>query len=229
MKAQHTFKFWAREAIRRALPEGSWDRLDRLRRWRHYRRAGVVFIHVPKAAGSSIATALYGRRLGHHPARKLMAEDPEGWAALEKFSVLREPVARFLSAYVFALAGGTQEGAIRWRPEYEEPRLRDVNAFVLDYLARGGLYDKDLVFWPQSYFVRDSGGGAVPGLRLFTLDDAAPLVAFLASHGCAAPERKNQGLARADLALEIGAEARRRLEALYADDFALYAALGKQP
>jgi hypothetical protein len=85
------------------------------------------------------------------------------------------------------------------------------------------------VFWPQSHFVRDAGGGVVPGLRLFTIENAASLAAFLASRGCAAPERINQGRARADLALQLGADARRQLEALYADDFALYAATGKQP
>jgi hypothetical protein len=229
MKAQHTLRFWVREALRGALPAGGWERLDRARRWRHYRRAGAVFVHVPKAAGSSIATALYGRRLGHHPACRLMQEDPASWAALEKFSVLREPVARFLSAFSYALAGGTREGAIRWRAEYDDPVLRDVNAFVLDYLVRGELLDKDVVFWPQSHFVRDAGGEAVPDLDLFTVDDPQPLAAYLASLGYAAPARINRGPAAAGLRLEIGADARRRLEAIYAADFALFRDLGKRP
>lgn len=229
MKAQHTFKFWAREAIKGALPAGSWERLDRARRWRHYRRAGVVFVHVPKAAGSSIATALYGRRLGHHPARRLAAEDPASWDALEKFSVLREPVSRFLSAYAYALGGGTRDGAIRWRPEYDDPGLRDVNAFVLDYLARGDLLDKDVVFWPQAHFVRGADGGSVAGLSLFTLGDPEPLSAYLASLGCRLPERINRGEAAQGLRLDIGGEARRRLEALYAADFALFGEPGRSP
>jgi len=218
-----------REALKAALPAGGWERLDRARRWRHYRRAGAVFIHVPKAAGSSIATALYGRRLGHHPARELMQEDPASWARLEKFSVLREPVARFLSAYAYALAGGTREGAIRWRAEYDDPALRDVNAFVLDYLARGELLDKDVMFWPQSHFVRDAGGGAVPDLALFSTDDPEPIAACLASLGRAAPARVNRGQAAAGLTLDIGADARRRLEAIYAADIALFRSLGTQP
>jgi len=227
VKAQHTLKFWAREAIKGALPAGSWERLDRARRWRHYRRAGVVFVHVPKAAGSSIATALYGRRLGHHAARRLAEEDPASWAALGKFSVLREPVARFLSAYAYALGGGTRDGAIRWRPEYDDPALRDVNAFVLDYLARGDLLEKDVVFWPQSHFVAAAGGGPVAGLSLFSLDDPEPLAAHLASLGCALPARINRGQVATGLRLDIGSESRRRLEALYAADIALFDGLGK--
>jgi hypothetical protein len=229
MKAQHTFKFWAREALKVALPAGGWERLDLARRWRHYRRAGAVFIHVPKAAGSSIALALYGRRLGHHPARKLMQEDPASWAALRKFSVLREPVSRFLSAYAFALSGGTDEGAIRWRAEYDDPALRDANAFVLDYLVRGDLLEKDVVFWPQSHFVRGADGEAVADLALFTVADPEPLAGWLASLGCAVPARINRGKAAAGLRLEIGAEARHRLESLYAADFELLRSLGQGP
>jgi hypothetical protein len=229
MKAQHTLKFWAREALKSALPAGGWERLDRARRWRYYRRAGAVFIHVPKAAGSSVAMALYGRRLGHHPARALMREDAASWAALEKFSVLREPCSRFLSAYAYALAGGTREGAIRWRAEYEDPALRDVNAFVLDYLARGELVDKDVVFWPQSHFVRDATGSVPAGLALFAMEEPGPLAAYLDSLGCAMPARINRGRPGAGLALEIGAEARRLLETLYAADFELFHGLGKRP
>ncbi len=229
MKAQRTLKFWAREALKGVLPAGGWERLDRARRWRHYRRAGAVFIHVPKAAGSSIATALYGRRLGHHPACRLMQEDPASWAALRKFSVLREPLARFLSAYAYALAGGTAEGAIRWRPEYDNPALRDVNAFVLDYLARGDLLDKDVVFWPQSHFVRGAAGESVAGLALFSTEDPRALAAWLASLGCVAPARINRGPPVSGLRLGIGAEARRQLESLYAADFTLLRGPGNRP
>jgi hypothetical protein len=218
VKAQHTFRYWAREALRRALPAGTYERLDRARRWRRYRHARVIFIHVPKAAGSSIATRLYGGRLGHHPARALMREDPGSWAALEKFAVVREPIARFLSAYTFAFSGGTQEGAIRWRPEYAQPAYRDVNAFVLDYLSRGDIYDKDVVFWPQSHFVRDVRGAPVPGLRLFTTDEFAALERYLAELGYAAPARMNRGAAPAGLKLELDSRARSGLEGIYGAD-----------
>ena len=226
MKAQHTFRYWAREALRRALPAGTYEGLERARRWKRYRRAGVIFIHVPKAAGSSIATRLYGGRLGHHAASALMQEDPAAWAALEKFSVVREPVARFLSAYAFALSGGTREGAIRWRPEYEQPAFRDVNAFVLDYLAQGDIFEKDVVFWPQSHFVRDAGGGPVPGLRIFSTDDFGSLERHLAGLGFAAPARMNRSRPPAGLRLTLGASAREALETIYGADRAWFRGAG---
>jgi hypothetical protein len=226
MKAQHTIRYWAREALRQALPAGTFAGLDRMRRWRRYRAAGVVFVHVPKAAGSSIATLLYRGRLGHHAARALMREDPAGWATLEKFAVVREPVARFLSAYAFALGGGTPEGAVRWRPEYERPEFRDVNAFVLDYLAHGPILEKDVVFWPQSHFVRDGSGGAVAGLRLFTTDEFDRIERYLARLGFAAPARMNRGQAAARLNLQLERPARDALEAIYGVDIDWFRQLG---
>jgi Sulfotransferase family len=226
VKAQHTFRYWAREALQRALPAGAYESLDRARRWRHYRRARVIFVHVPKAAGSSIASLLYGGRLGHHPARKLMRENAASWAALEKFAVVREPVARFLSAYAFAFSGGTRQGAIRWRPEYERPEFRDVNAFVLEYLVRGDILEKDVVFWPQSHFVRDAGGEPVHALRLFTTDDFGSLERYLAGLGYAAPPRMNRGQAPSGLKLDLEPRARGALEAMYGADLAWFGRLG---
>jgi hypothetical protein len=205
--------------LRHALPSGTFERLDQSRRWRRYRKAGIVFVHVPKAAGSGVAAVLYGGRLGHHPATRLMREDPEGWAALDKFAIVREPVSRFLSAYAFALGAGTQEGAIRWRPEYEQPAFRDANVFVRDYLARGAIYDKDLVFWPQTHFVCSASGHPVSGLRLFTTRQFEAVEQFLTVRGHAAPPRLNRGRPTAGLNLDLSPDTRRLLDALYAADF----------
>jgi len=220
MKAQHTLKFWARSVLRRALPTGGFERLDKTRRWRRYRKAGIVFVHVPKAAGSSIAAVLYGGRMGHHPAARLMNEDPEGWAALDRLAIVREPVSRFLSAYAFAMAGGTPHGAIRWRPEYEDPALRDANVFVRDYLARGEIFEKDVVFWPQSHFVCGAAGRPAPGLELFTTRQFDRVERFLTARGHAAPSQLNRGRAATglDLQLELLPETLQLLNALYAAD-----------
>jgi hypothetical protein len=222
VKAQHTPRYWLRELLRRALPAGTYRNLDRTRRWRRYRRAGVVFVHVPKAAGSSVANVLYGGRLGHHAARELAREDAEGWVALEKFAILREPHARFLSAFAFALSGGSPEGAIRWRPEYENPAYRDVNAFVRDYLAAGDLLGKDVVFWPQAHFVCDESGRPMPGLRLFTTSQLDRVAEFLATLGFPAPPRMNRSRPADGLNLELAPATRKLLDEIYAADLARF-------
>jgi hypothetical protein len=222
VKAQHTPRYWLRELLRRALPAGTYRNLDRARRWRRYRRAGVVFVHVPKAAGSSVANVLYGGRLGHHAARELAREDAKGWVALEKFAILREPHARFLSAYAFAMSGGSPEGAIRWRPEYENPAYRDVNAFVRDYLAAGDILGKDVVFWPQSHFVCDESGRPMPGLRLFTTSQLDRVAEFLATLGFPAPPRMNRSRPAEGLNLGLAPATRKLLDEIYAADLAWF-------
>ncbi len=218
MKAQHTARYWARQALTRLFPSGFYRGLDRSRRWRRYRKAGIVFVHVPKAAGSSIAAVLYGGRLGHHPAAGLMREDPEGWAALDKFAIVRRPVSRFLSAFAFAMAGGSAEGAVRWRPEYERREFRDANVFVRDYLAQGRIYDKDLMFWPQSHFVSDASGFPVAGLRLFTTEQFAAVEKYLRERGHSAPARLNRTRQAPGLNLELTSETCERLATLYEAD-----------
>jgi hypothetical protein len=222
VKAQHTPRWWLREALLRALPASTYRNLDRARRWRRYQRAGVVFVHVPKAAGSSVAKVLYGGRLGHHAALELAREEPSGWASLEKFAILRDPHARLLSAYAFALSGGTAEGAIRWRPEYEKPAYRDVNEFVRGYLAAGDLLEKDVVFWPQSHFVCDESGRPMPGLRLFTTSQLDRVAEYLATLGFPAPPRMNRSLPAAGLNLELAPATRALLDELYAADLAWF-------
>lgn len=53
------FRIW------RTLPDSVRVPLDILRRCPRWKATGVIFVHVPKAAGVSVSRALYGRPLGH--------------------------------------------------------------------------------------------------------------------------------------------------------------------
>jgi hypothetical protein len=148
-----------------------------------------------------------------------MTECPDDWAALDKLAVVRDPVSRFLSAYGFALAAGTKEGAIRWRSEYERPAYRDANIFVRDYLVQGKIFDKDLIFWPQTHFVCDSAGRPVSGLQLFTTRQFQAVEEFLETRGHAAPHRLNRSKPATGLNLNLSADTLHLLRALYAADY----------
>lgn len=68
---------------------------------------GCVFVHVPKAAGHSIATTLFGRVIGHRTLADYERVDADAVAAAFVFSFVRNPWDRLYSAYHYLGRGGT--------------------------------------------------------------------------------------------------------------------------
>ncbi len=62
----------------------------------------VIFIHVPKAAGTSVALALFGHDPGHYTALDYRNRNPGRFRAYFKFGFVRNPWDRLLSTYVYA-------------------------------------------------------------------------------------------------------------------------------
>lgn len=67
---------------------------------------GILFIHIPKNAGTSISHALYGREIGHHPIAWYRDRFPHSLAEIPSFALIRDPVSRFVSAFLFLKDGG---------------------------------------------------------------------------------------------------------------------------
>ena len=123
--------------------------------------AGVVFVHIPKAAGTSLSEALYGRFLGHLKARDIRRFGSRAVNALPFVAVTRNPWDRLVSAYRFATRGtgiGDRAGAI-WRPEqYQVAAFESFETFVRDWLAPRDPTKLDFVFQPQWTFVFAADG-----------------------------------------------------------------------
>ena len=66
---------------------------------RQFRRDRVLFIHVPKCAGSAFLDAYLGFQTGHVTAQDYHDADPDFFAAAYVFAFVRNPLARFVSAY----------------------------------------------------------------------------------------------------------------------------------
>lgn len=62
----------------------------------------LIFIHIPKCAGSSINKFFKSRKGGHHKWDWYEKNFPKAWKKYWKFSVLRNPLDRFLSNYRYA-------------------------------------------------------------------------------------------------------------------------------
>jgi hypothetical protein len=73
------------------------------------RHRNLIFVHVPRVAGTSISSALFGpRNTMHHSIRYYKTVHPRSYESAESFAVLRDPFARFASSYAFVRAGGTK-------------------------------------------------------------------------------------------------------------------------
>jgi len=74
------------------------------------RRSGVLLIHVPKNAGTSLSRALYGEDIGHLSLKVWMQRYPDTVRRMKVFAVIRDPVDRFVSAFRFLKGGGLNAG-----------------------------------------------------------------------------------------------------------------------
>lgn len=69
-------------------------------------KRGLILIHIPKNAGTSVEDALFGYRVRHRTWNEIKSECPRAWQQLPKIAILRDPVDRFLSAYDYLKSGG---------------------------------------------------------------------------------------------------------------------------
>lgn len=129
------------------------DNINLYRRYFNWQRAGCIFIHVPKAAGTSINYALYGRTLGHYTIGEISSRFPGLVERCLVFSMVRNPYDRLVSAYEFARKGRTEDMGIAKPEQYRIEEFATFPSFVRDWLAPRDLASLDHVFRPQHLYV----------------------------------------------------------------------------
>lgn len=138
------------------LPERVTQALLVRRRAPLWLKGGIVFVHVPKAAGTSINHSLYGQFMGHLPAPLIRKVAPVSVTKLPFFSVVRNPWDRCVSAFHFAKKGkGMGQGitAAIYRPEqYNIAEFETFDAFVHEWLATKNVDRLDPVFRSQVHY-----------------------------------------------------------------------------
>ena len=133
-------------------------KINLYRRYPYWYRLNCIFIHIPKAAGTSINKALYGRTLGHYSGAEIKKKFPGLYKKAFTFSVTRNPWDRVLSAYRFARVGRTDSMGVRDPNQYRIPEFETFERFVCDWLPKQNIEELDFIFRPQSMFVCDGMG-----------------------------------------------------------------------
>jgi len=185
------------------------------------RDRNLIFVHVPRVAGTSIASALYGpRTTRHYSMRYFQTLDPVFARRAQSFALLRDPFDRFASSYAFVRSRGTDSCRLADVFVAETAHIATVDDY-LSYLEQRDDLALDFVMRRQSWFVTDlvSGAPLVRNLFLYGEDDAA-LADFLRPHGVGELPHLN-GSNRVPLFLSR--RQRSRIEKIYAADFALIA------
>lgn len=120
-------------------------------------KRGVLFIHIPKAAGISISNSLYGREIGHKRAIDYKRADPVRFSELTKISVVRSPYERLVSAYNFLYLGGMD--GYRFDSKFSEfiRTFDSFEDFVFGWLGCGNNKYKYIHFIPQNEFIYFKG------------------------------------------------------------------------
>jgi len=120
---------------------------------RDFDREKCIFIHIPKTAGTSVNKALFGNRGGGHKSARYYKQifGVSTYKRYFKFTFVRNPYSRLLSAYNFLMDGGYGEIHKKWVREniIEYPTFND---FVIKWLNRENIY-KRCHFFPQTHYI----------------------------------------------------------------------------
>lgn len=120
-----------------------------------------IFVHIPKAAGVSVSKKLFGCLGGGHPPLADYAHvfSPVEFKDYFKFTFVRNPWDRLLSAYVFLAKGGFNGKDAEWAKRNLAP-YANFQDFVRGWVNEKNIWTKQH-FYPQSYFVTLDGQLAV--------------------------------------------------------------------
>jgi hypothetical protein len=140
----------------------------------------LLFVHIPKNAGTSLENSLNSRETGHHTWTHYRDNHSLEWSAYTSFAVLRDPVERFISCYNYARMEKSfwhssipgDKSIYGMHPDYEICKSRTINE-VASLLNNDRKALRHQGWAPQHYWINNNGRIAVDCLINITqLKDA---------------------------------------------------------
>jgi hypothetical protein len=141
------------------LKQSLQNRLDPFPYRRYTNKYKCIFIHIPKAAGTSILKAIGDGKVqrDHASYSDYMKSDPVKFENYFKFTFTRNPWDRIASAYFYLKKGGNNSEADLALSELFNSKYSSFERFVLDYLDEDKLSIVTM-FRTQSSFICDAQG-----------------------------------------------------------------------
>ncbi len=141
---------------------------------RAVRESPLLFIHIPKNAGTNISTQLYGGHIGHRTAQYYRMADRVLFDSKFSFAISRDPLNRFLSAFRFIRSGGSESVQVSataraFLSQFSSPV--DFASYLAD-LTPDRREQIDPVFQTQARYVLDRSGEIMIN-EVFRLEDVA--------------------------------------------------------
>jgi len=119
-------------------------------------RYKCVFFHIPKAAGTSICLSMFGHQVGHLTFNQLYYSNPQKISEYYKFTFVRNPWARLVSAYQFLSQGGMNSADSSWASSNLE-QFDGFEDFVMRWISEDNI-NSYIHFIPQYKFITDRNG-----------------------------------------------------------------------
>lgn len=189
----------------------------------------LVFIHVPKCAGTSLARTFGFRSFRHLPASVLRLTNPEAFDRAAVFATVREPLSRLVS--LINHFGHAPLAADREREVYAELMeergglVGVVEGFVTDARVRDRMFrgtnaGRSGLMTSQHDYLYARGERLVP--NLFALKHLADMEAWLSERLGEPVALKRKNTSRKPDGVTFPAELRARVAAFFPEDQALY-------
>lgn len=121
----------------------------------------IIFVHIPKAAGNTIIHSLYNENAstGHDTLSRYLKYNKKRYNSSYRFSVVRNPLDRFVSSFHYLKQGGLGYFDKKFRNIY----LSNVNSFndFVEKMRHNKSYKDKIMQWihfmPQFHFISHDG------------------------------------------------------------------------
>ncbi|MFC7338082.1 class I SAM-dependent methyltransferase [Haloferula chungangensis] len=180
-----------------------------------------LFIHIPKAAGSSISMGLYGRQIGHTKIKDWLNRYPSTTREIMSMAVIRDPYSRFISAFNFLKSGGMNQKDKEFSDLYIA-QYQSADEFALAMIDPN-MQGKILNYWhfqPQINYVTNHRGEIQVKLLIDfrALEEGLSILGKITGNDIHVAHL-NKGEATSETLSE---DAKKIISAIYRSDVALY-------